>query len=146
MKMKNLRLAPVACVLAVCVLPLGACTEGPSFSEAAAAQTAVSPGRSRIAIYRSQQVQGFGVKPDVLVDGLPTGKCQVNSMFYVDIPPGQHIVSASTTETSVARLTVSRGQTAYVRCSIEVGPIVGVPKLVETPRPVTDELVFTGQY
>lgn len=132
------------------VAALGACTEGPAYQEALATQTAIPAGKGRIAVYRTQQVMGFGVKPAVLVDGLPTGKCEVDSIFFVHVPPGQHIVSASTMETSVARVNVTAGQTSYVLCTIEAGPVVGVPKLVpvsaSTAVPKLNELVFTGQF
>lgn len=129
---------------------LGGCTEGPTYQEAVATQSAIPAGRGRIAVFRTQQVQGFGVKPAVLVDGLPTGKCEVDSIFFVDVGPGQHTVSASTTETSVARVNVATGQTSYVLCTIEVGALVGVPKLVpvsaSNAAPKLNELVFTGQF
>lgn len=128
-------------------LAVGACTEGPDFQDAAATRSAVPAGFGRIAIYRTQTVQGFGVKPDVLVDGLPKGKCEVDSVFFVNVRPGRHTVSASTLETSVATVEVAAGQTAYVLCSIEVGPMVGLPKLVEaSTAPDLNALVFTGQY
>ena len=86
---------------AVTAASLGACTEGPAFQETAASRAAIPAGQGRIAVLRTQQVMGFGVRPDVLVDGLPTGKCEVDSVFYVNVAPGQHTVSASTMETSV---------------------------------------------
>lgn len=129
---------------------LGGCTEGPAYREAVATQSVISPGRGRIAVFRTQQVQGFGVKPAVLVDGLPTGKCEVDSVFFVDVAPGQHTVSASTMETSVARVNVAAGQTSYVLCTIEIGALMGVPKLVpvsaSSAAPKLNELIFTGQF
>lgn len=139
-------LSKVAVMAFPVLAALAACTEGPKYTEATAAQTAVAANRGRIAVYRSQQIQGFGVKPAVLVNGLPTGKCEVDSVFYVDVPPGRHTVSASTTETTVATVNVNPGQTSYVLCTIEIGPLVGIPKLVETARPALNEYVFTGAY
>ena len=88
---------------------LGGCTEGPAYQEVVATQSAIPAGKGRIAVFRTQQVQGFGVKPAVLVDGLPTGKCEVDSVFFVNVSPGQHTVSASTMETSVTKVNVATG-------------------------------------
>ncbi|NOD93656.1 DUF2846 domain-containing protein [Ruegeria sp. HKCCD4884] len=129
---------------------LSGCTEGPAYQEAAATQSAIPAGQGRIAVFRTQQVQAFGVKPAVLVNGLPTGKCEVDSVFFVDVSPGQYTVSASTMETSVATVNVATGQTSYVLCTIEVGALMGVPKLVQvnaaSAAPKMKELVFTGKY
>ena len=88
---------------------LGGCTEGPAYQEVVTTQSAIPAGKGRIAVFRTQQVQGFGVKPAVLVDGLPTGKCEVDSVFFVNVSPGQHTVSASTMETSVTKVNVATG-------------------------------------
>ncbi|MFD1341365.1 hypothetical protein [Litorisediminicola beolgyonensis] len=127
-------------------LTLSACTDGPSVAEARAEITPIPPGQARIAVYRTQKVQGFGVKPTVLVDGLPTGLCAVNSVFHVDLRPGRHTVSASTTETSLVTLDLAAGETGYVLCSIAVGPLVGIPELSTTERPGLEALIFTGTY
>ncbi len=140
------RAAKYAVQSAALIFAPGGCTEGPVFAEAAAAQSAIPAGFGRIAVYRSQKIQGFGVKPAVLIDGLPTGKYEVDSVFFVNVRPGPHVVSASTTETSVVRVDVKPGQTAYMLCTIEVGPLVGVPKLVETTKPALDAFVFKGQF
>ncbi|WP_050605446.1 DUF2846 domain-containing protein [Ruegeria sp. 6PALISEP08] len=137
-------------IAAAIVVVLSGCTEGPAYQEAVATQSAIPAGKGRIAVFRTQQVQGFGVKPAVLVNGLPTGKCEVDSVFFVDVPPGQHTVSASTMETSVVRVNVAAGQTTYVLCTINVGAVMGVVQLVPvsaaSATPKMNELVFTGQY
>ncbi len=139
-----------AMLVATVSLSISACTEGPAYEEAVASQSAIPAGRGRIAVYRTQTVQGFGVKPAVLVDGLPTGKCEVDSVFFVDVSPGQHTVSASTMESSVARVNVTAGHTSFILCTIEVGALMGIPKLAEvsstSAAPKMNELVFTGQF
>lgn len=139
------------CLLAaVTALALGACTEGPSYTEATAVASPIPAGQGRIAIYRSQKVMGFGVTPVVLVDGRPTGNCQVNSVFFVNVPPGSKTLVASTTQSSVTQINVAPGKTSYVQCTIEVGPVVGIPKLVEVNAAAATTkvqgLIFTGQY
>jgi hypothetical protein len=137
-------------IAAAMMVILSGCAEGPTYQEAVATQSAIPAGRGRIAVFRDQQILGFGVKPAVLVDGLPTGICGVGSVFFVDVPPGQHIVSASTENTSVVRANVAAGQTTYVQCTINMGAVVGTVQLVpvsaSSAMPKMNELVFTGQY
>ncbi|WP_171235828.1 DUF2846 domain-containing protein [Ruegeria sp. HKCCA6837] len=129
---------------------LSGCTEGPAYQEAVATQSSIPAEKGRIAVFRTQQVQGFGVKPAVLVNGLPTGKCEVDSVFFVDVPPGQHTVSASTMETSLVKVSVAAGRTTYVLCTIKIVAVTGVVQLVPvtaaSATPKMNELVFTGQY
>jgi len=68
----------------------------------------------------------------------------------VDGMPGTHRASAGTMETSVIRLTVRSGETAYLLCTVELSPIAGRPMLLqinaESVATLISGMVFRGQF
>jgi hypothetical protein len=136
-------------VLIPLALSVAACASGASISETPKAQTSIPEGKTRIVVYRTQ-VLGAAIQPEVLVDGQPTGNCQPNGAFLVDVPAGIHTVSASTESTATAKVDTSDSPIAYVECSIGFGLFIGRPKLVpvmpETGAAVSNDLVLTGRY
>ena len=128
---------------------LGACATGQSVSDTPRSQIALAPGKARIAVYRVE-VMGFGIQPTVNVDGRATGTCTPNAIFYVDVPPGKHEITARTEVTATETVTLSAGQTVYVECSIGLGVLLGRPKLVAlspaTARKRTEGLAFKGKF
>ncbi|MGI9415365.1 MAG: hypothetical protein ACR2PM_16945, partial [Hyphomicrobiales bacterium] len=88
------------------------------------------------------------VQPSVKVDGRETGSCKPNGVFYVDVRPGKHEVSARTEVTDT--VTASSRRPTYIECSIDLGIVVGRPSLIEvTPSRAKEKigkLAFTGKY
>lgn len=130
-------------------LLLGACATGKTISETPAAQLALSPSKARIAIYRTAVI-GFAVQPAVNVDGRPTGNCTPNSVFYVDVKPGKHEVSARTEVTEAITVRARANRVTYVECSIGIGILVGRPKLIEVTKTQAQykirDMAFGGKY
>lgn len=128
---------------------LAACASGVPVSESSVAKETVPAGMSRIAVYRTNLL-GLAIQPKVSVDSRETGRCTPNGVFYVNVDPGQHTVSATTEVTKVSYVSVAEGETAYIRCSIGFGLIAGQPKLdvVETSvgQADTQKLKVMGQY
>jgi hypothetical protein len=133
----------------LCAAVLAGCASGTPLSESSAATTPPAPGQTRIAIYRDQ-VMGAALQPQISVDAEPTGKCQPNGVFFVDVSPGEHTLSATTETTSEIQVDTSVYPIAYVKCSIGFGLIVGRPKLIqvatETGAGAVGDLVLTGTF
>lgn len=130
-----------------CVLGVSGCASGAKLSEAKIATA--PPGMSRIAVYRTG-IMGAAIQPVVSVDGKQTGKCQPNGVFFVDVKPGMHRVTATTESTAEVQVNTVDNPVSYVECSIGIGWVVGRPKLVgvtsETGEAVIGDLVLTGSY
>lgn len=143
--MKNLHLLAASSAL----LLIAACASGVPVAESSVAKEAVPEGMSRIAVYRTS-ILGLAIQPKVNVDGVDTGRCTPNGVFYVEVKPGQHTVSATTEVTKTSYVSVAAGETAYIRCSIGFGLIAGQPKLdvVETSigQADTQQLKVMGKY
>jgi hypothetical protein len=138
-----------AAALLAAVLALSACATGPKLSETPEAQTSVEAGMSRIVVYRTG-IFGTAIQPEITVDGEPTGKCQPNGAFHVDVNPGDHRLTATTEATSAVKLKTSENETIFVECSIGMGFFVGRPHLSVVDKQAgadaVRELVFIGQY
>lgn len=135
--------------LAIAAIVLGGCASGTPLTEAPAASVPQSSEVARIYVFRTD-IMGFGVQPAVLVDGRPTGICQPNSVFFVDVPAGRHMVSASTETTATVDATLRRSSQLYIECSIGWGFAVGRPQLrlvdSDSARSRVGKLVFSGGY
>lgn len=118
------------------VLTLGlftGCASGPTYQEHASAMQPVSAENGRIYIYRKSAL-GAAVQPEVRVDDNVVGKAKPKGFFYVDLPPGNHVISASTEAERNLNLTLDTSEEKYVRLEIKMGAFVGhvKPVLVET--------------
>lgn len=89
-------------------------------------------GETRLVIYRTSYM-GLAVQPKVFVDGQQAGTCAPGQATTVNVSPGTHRVSATTLAEKAVEVSVPKGSTAYVRCSISAGIVVGGAKLVVVP-------------
>ena len=139
----------IAPVLLTAVLGVAGCASGPTLSELEVAPAAPAPGQSRIAVYRSG-IAGAAIQPAINVNDVATGACQPNSVFFVDLEPGQHTVTAATEVTRSVDVDTAVRPVSYVQCSIGFGLLVGRPNLAEVEVGVgtaaINDLVFTGTY
>lgn len=128
---------------------LSACASGASMQESRDAVAAVPEDKGRIVVYRTA-ITGAAIQPTVSVSGAERGKCQPKGAFSVDVAPGNHIVSATTEARRETMVTVARGQTSYVRCSIGFGLLVGQPRFEVVPeatgRQESASLAYTGRF
>ena len=145
MNMSSVRTA----IVLLAALLVSACASGPTVSESPEARKAAAPGKTRIIIYRSSVI-GAAVQPAIKVDGRKTGSCEPNGVFFVDVRPGKHEVSASTEVTKTITVDTRRSRTVYVECSIGIGVLVGRPHLAKVPsntgKRKIAKLAFGGKY
>lgn len=136
-------------VLPVVGLVLAGCASGPTLSETSVTRSAPKAGMTRIVVYRTG-ILGAAIQPVVSVDGRETGKCTPNGVFFVDVPKGQHQISATTEVQRQTVIDTSNVSTAYVRCSIGIGLIVGQANFEVVPgnqgASEAADLSFTGSY
>lgn len=135
--------------LSAAALVLAGCASGVPVSESPIPKAEIPDGKARIVVYRTG-LFGAAIQPTVRVSGRETGKCAPQGAFYVTTDPGQHTVSARTEVEKTSYLSVHEGETAYVKCSIGFGLLVGQPKLDIVPAAIgeadTQKLKVTGQY
>jgi hypothetical protein len=138
----------VAVLIAIATV-LAGCASGAKLSETEAAAMPPAPGKTRIAVYRDG-ILGAAIQPEITVDAEPTGRCQPNGVFFVDVSPGIHRLTATTETTSAILVDTSKYPMAYVRCSIGLGLMVGRPNLTqvasETGAAAINDLVLIGSY
>lgn len=138
----------ILCVAVAAALLFG-CASGVPVSESEVAKEEVPKGKARIAVYRTNLL-GAAVQPTVRVDGKDTGRCTPQGVFYVEVKPGQHTLSATTEVQKTSYLSVAEGEVAYVKCSIGFGLLIGQPRLdvvsSSVGRTDTRNLKVTGSY
>ena len=134
-------------LLAVAIV--AGCATGESLTEKGIEASATKPGMTRIVVYRDG-VMGAAVQPEITVDSKPTGKCQPNGVFLVDVEPGVHRLTATTESTSAIDVDTKKYPVAYVKCSIGLGFFVGRPSLTQVPSEAgateTRDLAVIGTY
>lgn len=126
---------------------LAGCASGPTLSESKSAP--IAKGMSRLVVYRTGLL-GAAIQPKVQVDGKDTGLCTPNGVFSVDVPAGQHRVSATTEMTNQTVVETKAGATSYVKCSVGFGLVIGQARLegvsTATGAAETGGLSLTGSY
>ena len=65
------------------------------------------------------------MQPQIAINGKTVGTSRANGFFFVDLPAGEHRVSASTEVERSLTLALAGGQTRYVRAYISFGLVVG---------------------
>jgi len=114
------------------VATLAGCASGPAFEEYEAQMQPVGDGNGRIYMYRPSSL-GAAVKPAVRVNGDEVGTATAKGFFFVDLPPGDYTIAASTEAKRSLDVTLDAGEEMYVRLEIKMGAFVGhvKPVLVE---------------
>jgi hypothetical protein len=91
---------------------------------------------------------GTAIQPDIRVNGEVVGSAKPKGFIVVDRPAGQYQISTSTEVNRTLSLTLSPGQTRYVKLSLSMGFMVGhvYPELVENVQGSSDvqECSFLG--
>jgi hypothetical protein len=102
-------------------LALTGCATSPPQDVRTTAPTNILDGTGRIVFYRPSSLFGYGMRPDILLDGKKVGRSVSGSQFSVDTPTGVHHVTVPNSMYSGERglaVTVRNKETAYVRTSL----------------------------
>jgi len=120
-----------AVVMAGAILVCTGCASGPKFAEASRTFPALSSGQGRVYVYR-RAVLGAAVQPEVKLNGEAVGRAVPKGFFYVDRPPGDYKISATTEVERSLSMVLRDGDTRYVRLGMSLGFFVGhvCPELV----------------
>ena len=113
-------------LLATFVVTIFGCASGPKFSEMQSKMPTLKASEGRIYVYRDSAF-GAAVVPAVLVNGQEEGRSMANSFFYIDRPPGEYKVSATTEVERSVSLALAAGETKFVKASIGFGLFAGRP-------------------
>lgn len=134
MSLKQLCHKPIAIFL---ILAMGACatvteeerttvvqipTPITSPSETATKQD----GPAQLVMFRKWNGEGLvylGTGPMILLDGQEIGRCKLGKGHEMQIPAGEHVIKARTSQISERRFRVEPGQTAYVECKYTAGAL-----------------------
>lgn len=123
------------------------CASGPTSRERAAKTLPIEAGNGRIFIYRKTTF-GTAIQPDVKINDKTVGKAKPRGYFYVNLPPGEYEISASTEAERNLSLTLDAGQERYVRLEVKMGAFVGQvkPVLVDVAegRQQIQDMKYTG--
>lgn len=116
----------------IALVALSGCASGPQYAEMKGSLPELNAESGRVLIYRPLMT-GPGVQPAVLMNGEKIGRSKPGSFFFVDRPPGEYEISASTEATHMVGIVLEKGQTLYVRTDVSMGAFVGTihPRLVE---------------
>lgn len=118
------------------LMGLTACAGGTKYSQMTLPP--VPDGQGRLVFYRDGMFLGFGVQPDVKLNGQAVGKSQPNGFFFVDAPAGHHQVACMTEWEHKIALDLPPNETRYVKTNIVPGVLVGhvVPEVVPAERAI----------
>lgn len=119
-------------LVAMTLLFASGCATGAGYTEAKASIPPLTAEKGRIFFYRPSAM-GAAIQPAVKLDGNEVGTAKSRGFFYVDVAPGNHVVSTTTEVKRDLSLTVAANQTRYVRLGISMGFMVGhvYPELVD---------------
>lgn len=119
------------CLLMTAPVLLAGCASGPKMAEMRSTIPPIPPGMGRIYVYRATSL-GFGLKPDVMLNGQRVATSEALGFFFVDRPPGSYEISTSTEVERKASFALAAGETKYIRTSVSIGVLVGrlIPELV----------------
>jgi hypothetical protein len=130
------------------VLIFSSCATGPKYSEVKTLLPQLNPNEGRIYFYRTSNLFGSAIQPDVSLNGEKVGRSIPGGFFYVDRQSGDYEVVLSTEVEKKLTFTLDEAQTRYVKMSVGLGVIVYrvFPTLVEESKALSEMegLSFTG--
>ncbi|MDJ0793632.1 MAG: DUF2846 domain-containing protein [Woeseiaceae bacterium] len=127
------------------VVAFAGCASGPAFEEYESQMQAVGDGKGRIYMYRPSSL-GAAVKPAIRVNGDAVGTSSAKGFFYVDLPPGDYTIAASTEAKRSLDVTLDAGEEMYVRLEMKMGAFVGHVKPVLVEASVGKEEIKKTKY
>lgn len=107
--------------MAVVLLALAACANGPTLQASQARVPPVSADRGRVYFYRTASPFGSVIQPSVRLDGAVVGESIPNGVFFCDVAPGHHTVSVKSEVEKSAEVDVAAGESSYVKMDQGMG-------------------------
>lgn len=97
-------------------------------------------GQGRIVFYRDGNPTGMGLQPSIICNGMPVGRSQAGTFFYLDHPAGACEIVCLPDWSHKISVQVGAGETLYVRTYVIPGYVVGqvLPELVEAGKALAD--------
>jgi len=117
----------LACVIAALMVPAQA-VAGKSEQKAAISLPAPKPGKGQIVFFRPGGM-GSAIKCTVRENGRMVGRVSGNRYYLIDAEPGVHTFTAKSEATDAVTVQVEPDETAFVKCKIAMGMMVGRPNL-----------------
>lgn len=102
--------------------------------KAAIAIPAPKPGKGQVVFFRPGGM-GSAIKCTVRESGKMVARVGANRYYVIDAEPGVHTFTAKSEATDTVTVQVEPDETAFVRCKIAMGMMVGRPNL----SPSTEE-------
>lgn len=127
------------------LVALAGCASGPAYEEYAATMQPVGDGNGRIYMYRPSSF-GAAVKPMIRVNDNEVGKSVAKGFFFVDLPPGDYNIAASTEAERNLDVTLDANEEMYVRLEMKMGAFVGHVKPVLVDASVGSEEIKKTKY
>ncbi len=129
----------VAMVMALAVLIVGACAQGPSSSRSVLTLPPPPAGQGRVFVFRTGDLVGALNQPTVMMNGRVIGKAVPGRYFYIDVAPGNYTVQTVTEPGKRASFSLGPGGKAYVRLNSYFAGVQQVyPELVSEFSGLTD--------
>jgi hypothetical protein len=124
------------------------CASGPEYKDVASAIPTLSADHGRIYFFRSANIGGSAIQPEIKLNDKVVGRSVPGGFFFVDEAPGEYTVSTSTEVKHDIKFTLRAGDTKYVRTTVSMGFLVGhiTPTLddPETAPQEIEQLKYTG--
>jgi hypothetical protein len=114
-----------AAMLAALGLSLAGCASGPTYADLHSGEPPITVNDGRFYMYRPGSFAGAAIQPSVKIDGVTVGHAIPGGYFYVDEPAGTYVVSATTEKEESVNVSITPGQTRYIRFDISMGVFVG---------------------
>ena len=113
------RLVPILAAgwLAACSVPF----DPPARPVAAPPPPVVRTDEDRLYFYRPNDSLFPAVRPEVIINGHKVGVSVVGEAFYRDAQPGRYEIFLTSDDEDLLTVTLTQGQTQYVRTSIAMG-------------------------
>jgi len=127
------------------VLFMVGCASGPSYMEYAATIPPIADGSGRVYVYRTATV-GAAVQPGVKIGDEVVGKAVPKGFFYVDLPAGDYVISASTEAKRSLSFGLEASEEKYVRLEVKMGVFSGHIKPVLVEPSVGEEDITKTKY
>lgn len=141
-------LARIATVASFAIL-LSACASGPKLAEMQSSIPALKSDQGRIYFFRSSNMIGAGIQPNVMLNGEVVGVSKPGGFFFVDHAPGAKQVTTTSEVEKKLTFNLNAGEIRYVKTSVGLGMIVYrvYPELVDKAVGEKDvaELSYIGK-
>ena len=117
----------LACLTALLLVPTQALA-GKSDKKVAITLPTPKPGKGQVVFFRPSGM-GSAVKCTVRENGKMVARVSGNRFYVIDAEPGVHTFTAKSEKTDAVTVQFEPDETAFVKCKIAMGLMVGRPNL-----------------